>query len=172
MNKIVKRIAVSVLCLFAASFVFAADKSLGITADDVANYVKNYSQIKKEIDNLGYNEKGNIREPTEEEIQKRDEILKNNGISGPKRFEKTERIFQYTQQVCAWDNDQITKEQAAQVRKACIDNGLNEKDLKVIEPKAKEVMAAYEKYTRSGNRESKLKDSLNLPSFNFKKKKK
>ncbi len=163
MNKIVKSIVLSVLCLFAASFIFAADKSLGITADDVANYVKNYSQIKKEIDALGYNDKGDSREPTKEEIQKRDEILKNNGISGPNRFEKTERIYQYSQWCEFRESPKATKEQ-----KQYFKDTMNEKDLKSIEPKYKEVISAHDKAMKASN----FKDSLNLPSFNLKKKKK
>lgn len=163
MNKIVKRIALSVLCLFAASFIFAADKSLGITADDVANYVKNYSQINKEIDALGYNDKGDSREPTKEEIQKRDDILKKYGISGPSRFEKTERIYQYSQWCDFSNSPKVTKEQ-----KQYFKDTMNEKDLKSIEPKYKEVISAHDKAMRAGS----FKDSLNLPSFNLKKKKK
>ncbi len=163
MNKIVKRIALSVLCLFAASFIFAADKSLGITADDVANYIKNYSSINKEIDALGYSDKGDVREPTKEEIQKRDDILKNYGISGPNRFEKTERIYQYSQWCDFSNSPKATKEQ-----KQYFKDTMNEKDLKSIEPKYKEVISAHDKAMRAGS----FKDSLNLPSFNLKKKKK
>ncbi|MCR5764274.1 MAG: hypothetical protein K6G00_12915 [Treponema sp.] len=165
MNKILKRIVVSALCLFAASFIFAADKSLGITSSDVSSYIENCSSIRKEIDDLEYNDKSMEREPTKEEIQKRDEILKKYGISGPSRFEKTERILQYSQYWDFCNSPKVKKEEKAQII-----NMMNEKDYKVIEPKAKEVLSAVKKADRAG--QFNVKDSLNLPSFKFKKNKK
>lgn len=150
----------------AASFVFAADKSLGITSADVDNYIKNFSSINKEIDAMGFNDKGMEREPTKDELKKRDEILKKYGIAGPSRFEKMERITQYSQQLDFCNSPKATKEQKDAIR-----NNMNPSDRKVIEPKYKEAMSAFNKYKATGNLFNfDIKDKINLPSIKKKKK--
>ena len=169
MNKFFKRSCALFICLLAASFVFAAEKSLGITSADVDNYIKNFSAINKEIDAMGFNDKGMEREPTKEEIQKRDEILKKYGIAGPSRFDKMQRITQYSTQLDYCNGPKATKDQKDALR-----NNMNPSDLKVIEPKYKEALSAYNKYNGPAGSlfNFEIKEKLNLPSFDFKKKKK
>ena len=161
-----KALFTAFLLFITSTFVFAADKSLGITSADVDNYIKNFSSINKEIDAMGFNDKGMEREPTKEEIQKRDEILKKYGIAGPSRFEKMERITQYSQQIDFCNSPKATKEQKDAIR-----NNMNANDLKAIEPKYKEAMSAYNKYKGAGNLFNfDIKDKVNLPSIKKKNK--
>ena len=146
---------------------FAADKSLGITNADVDNYIKNFSSINKEINALGYNEKGMQREPTKEELQKRDEILKKYGITGSNAFEKMERITQYSQQLDYCNGPKLKPEEKDVVR-----NMMNPSDLKAIEPKYKDALSAYNKYNGPAGSlfNFDIKDRINLPSIKKKKK--
>ncbi len=165
-----KKVLLTAFLLFIASvFAFAADKSLGVTSSDVDNCIKNYSSINKEIDAMDYNEKGNAREPTKEEVQQRDEILKKYGISGPNRFEKMERIKMYSMQL-NYINDPKTKNKKDEID--ILRNNMNANDLKVIEPKYKEVMSAYDKYINiDSSFNLDIKNKLNLPSIKKKNKK-
>lgn len=83
--KTFKKFLVLLLCFGMTSLIFAEPASTGITSGDVKNWVANFSAILNEVEQLGYNEKGN---GSAKEAVAATAVLNKYGISGANAIEK------------------------------------------------------------------------------------
>ena len=95
MKKTLKTLLFS-FCICTASLIAQETPSTGLTDADVKAYIKNYTAIEKEFEELDYDfSEENIPALTlEKAYDTIDAILKKYGISGPKRYEKMLAIHQ------------------------------------------------------------------------------